>query len=63
LLSAAFLAEKARRQTIEAGNIASAFEEETRLRKLGDLEVLRDKFFKLKSTKKTRPVQTQRAMF
>ena len=48
LLTAALSAEKARRQTIEAGDIASAVDEENRVRKLGDLETLRDKLLKLK---------------
>jgi len=48
LLSAALMAEKARRQTIEAGDVASAVEEENRVRKLRDLETLRDKLLKLK---------------
>jgi Cdc6-like AAA superfamily ATPase len=48
LLSAALLAEKGRRQTIEAGDVASAAEEENRVRKLRDLETLRDKLLKLK---------------
>jgi cell division control protein 6 len=48
LLTAALSAEKARRQTIEAGDIASAVEEENRVRKLRELETLRDKLLKLK---------------
>jgi len=48
LLTAAMQAEKAQKQTIEAGDIASAVEEENRVRKLRELEVLRDKLLKLK---------------
>lgn len=48
LLTAAVQAEKARKQTIEAGDIASAIEEENRVRKIKELEALRDKLLKLK---------------
>jgi len=48
LLTDALLAEKARRQTIEAGDIASAVEEENRVQKIRELEALRDKLLKLK---------------
>jgi Cdc6-like AAA superfamily ATPase len=48
LLSAALLAEKARRQTIEAGDVASAVEEENRVRKMRDLDVLEQKLLDLK---------------
>ena len=48
LLSAALLAEKDRRQTIEEGDVASAVEEENRVRKIRELEALRDKLLKLK---------------
>jgi uncharacterized protein (DUF4213/DUF364 family) len=40
--------EKARKQRIEAGDIASAVEEENRIRKIRELEDLRDKLLKLK---------------
>jgi cell division control protein 6 len=48
LLSAALEAEKAQKRTIEAADVASAVEEENRVRKLRELEALRDKFLKLK---------------
>jgi hypothetical protein len=41
-------AEKARKRTIEAADVAPAVEEENRVRKLRELEALRDKFLKLK---------------
>jgi cell division control protein 6 len=52
LLSAALLAEKGRRQTIEAGDVASAVEEENRVRKIRELEALRDKLLELKKKRK-----------
>jgi Cdc6-like AAA superfamily ATPase len=48
LLTAALLADTAQRQTIEAGDIASAFKDENRVRKLREFEALRDKLLKLK---------------
>lgn len=48
LLSAALLAEKGRRQTVEADDIASAVKEENRVGRIRELEALRDKFLKLK---------------
>jgi Cdc6-like AAA superfamily ATPase len=48
LLSAALNAEKAKKQVIEAADVASAVEEENRIRKIRELEVLRDKLLKLK---------------
>jgi len=48
LLTAALLAEKAGKQTIEAGDVASAVEEENRVRKLKEYEALRDKLLNLK---------------
>jgi Cdc6-like AAA superfamily ATPase len=48
LLTAALLADTARRQTIEAGDIASAVEDENRVRKLKEYEALRDKLLNLK---------------
>lgn len=48
LLTAAMQAEKARKQTIEASDIASAVEEENRVCKIKELEALRDKLLKLK---------------
>jgi len=40
--------DKVRRQTIEAGDIASAAEDENRVRKLKVYETLRDQLLKLK---------------
>ena len=48
LLTAALLTEKAGRQRTEAADIASAVEEENRVRKIRELEALRDKLLKLK---------------
>jgi Cdc6-like AAA superfamily ATPase len=48
LLTAAMQAEKAQKQKIEAGDIASAVKEENRVRKIRELEALRDKLLKLK---------------
>jgi len=48
LLSAALLAEKDRRQAVEASDIASAVEEENRVRKMRDLDVLEQKLLDLK---------------
>jgi Cdc6-like AAA superfamily ATPase len=48
LLTAALLADIAQRQTIEAGDIASAVEDENRVRKLKEYEALRDKLLNLK---------------
>ena len=48
LLSAALKAEKTQKRTIEAADVASAVEEENRVRKLRELEALRDKLLKLK---------------
>jgi cell division control protein 6 len=48
LLTAALLAEKAGKQTIDASDVASAVEEENRVRKLREYEGLRDKLLKLK---------------
>jgi cell division control protein 6 len=48
LLTAGLLAEKTRKQTIEPTEIASAIEEENRVRKLRELEALRDKLLELK---------------
>jgi cell division control protein 6 len=48
LLSAALLAEKARRQRIEADDVMSAVEEESRARKIKELEDLRDRLHELK---------------
>lgn len=41
-------ADKAEKQTIEAGDIASAVEEENRVRKLKEYEALRDQLLNLK---------------
>ena len=48
LLTATLLAEKAGRQRTEAADIASAVEEENKVRKIRELEALRDKLLKLK---------------
>jgi cell division control protein 6 len=48
LLSAALKAEKAQKRIIEAADVASAVEDENRVRKLRELEALRDKLLKLK---------------
>jgi hypothetical protein len=40
--------DEVRRQTIEAGDIASAAEDENRVRKLKEYEALRDQLLKLK---------------
>jgi len=48
LLAAASLADKAGRKAIGAGEVASAAEEENRIRKIRELEALRDKLLKLK---------------
>jgi cell division control protein 6 len=46
LLTAALLAEKNHRETISAEDIASALEKENRIRKLKEIEALRDKLLK-----------------
>jgi Cdc6-like AAA superfamily ATPase len=48
LLTAALIAEEAQRQNIIAGDVASAVEEENRVRKLREMEALRDKLLNLK---------------
>jgi Cdc6-like AAA superfamily ATPase len=48
LITAASLADKAGKQTIDAGDVASAVEEENRVRNLRELETIRDKLVKLK---------------
>ena len=48
LLTATMLADKVRRKMIEAGDIASAAEDENRVRKLKVYETLRDQLLKLK---------------
>jgi Cdc6-like AAA superfamily ATPase len=48
LITAASLADKAGKQTIDAGDVASAIEEENRVRNLREVEALRDKLLKLK---------------
>jgi cell division control protein 6 len=48
LLTAALSAEKARKQTIDADDVASAVEEENRVRKIKELEALRQKLLNLK---------------
>jgi Cdc6-like AAA superfamily ATPase len=48
LLTAGLFAEKSQKKTIDAADIASAIKEENRVKRLKQLEALRDKFLKLK---------------